>query len=304
MAGMIPDFVSPVGPAAAGGRAGRTMRLGDSGNDGGSIGSTFENDAETSIKPRGRTPRRVSCKEQYMREYPSSLGPDELGQLARVTHLNMRELKTVDNLFNLLVEIAMAIGEPVHSRQGTPNTPRRSSKNVAAPTMNTETYALNIKQLRRLPEFGQNVFLSRFVRIFSDTGEMNLTLLELIDMYSALSKRCSFDWKAWIMFCVFDYDEDGMLDSGDIYRSIRQMIVLTHSLRVSDTRRGEAATLIQKHFRGRMTRKELACVRMQDGRPPIRQLGRSPTFTEAYVKKVLGRCNGVQLGVMDFRYFE
>ena len=61
---------------------------------------------------------------------------------------------------------------------------------------------------------------------------MNLTLLELIDMYSALSRRASFDWKAWIMFCIFDYDEDGMLDSGDIYRSVRQMIVLTSSLRV------------------------------------------------------------------------
>jgi hypothetical protein len=48
----------------------------------------------------------------------------------------------------------------------------------------------------------------------------------------------------------------------------------------------------------------MEALRMQQGKLAIRQLGRSLTFTEAYVQKVLDKCNGVQLGVMDFRYFE
>eukprot|EP01046_Picozoa_sp_COSAG06_P072056 COSAG06_NODE_20904_length_777_cov_0.812684_2_plen_129_part_01 len=129
-----------------------------------------------------------------MRELPSSLGPDELGQLALVTHLNVRELQTIDHLFCMLVEVAQAIGERVRFRTassmvGTPRAGVRDSS--AAGPVADKTWALNAKQLRRLPEFGQNVFLDRFIRIFSETGEDNLTLLELIDMYSALSRRAS-----------------------------------------------------------------------------------------------------------------
>jgi len=291
--------------AAAGGSS--MMRLGESTETNASSASSdgvFESEKEAAA---GAFRSRRNFKNRCMRELPSSLGPDELGQLALVTHLNVRELQTIDQLFCMLVEVAQAIGERVRFRTassmvGTPRAGVRDSS--AAGPVADKTWALNAKQLRRLPEFGQNVFLDRFIRIFSETGEDNLTLLELIDMYSALSRRASFDWKAWILFCVFDYDEDGMLDAGDIYRSIRQMIVQTHSMRVSQSRRGEAAVLVQKHFRGRQDRKKVSMMRAKDSRPPIRQLGRSPTFTEAYVRKILAKCQGVQREVMDFRYFE
>jgi hypothetical protein len=49
----------------------------------------------------------------------------------------------------------------------------------------------------------------RLVRIFSETGEQFLSMLELVDMYSALSRRAPFKWKCSVCFCMFDYDEDG-----------------------------------------------------------------------------------------------
>ncbi len=264
----------------------------------------FEQEA-TEIGPRRDTPRVLpaSC----CRELPSSLGPDQVGQLVLVTHLSAREIKTVDHLFCLLVELSLAIGEHVPSRvipgsdQGTP---RAASAKLAPGPSADSHWALTARQLRRLPEFSQNVFLERFIRVVSETGEDNVTLLELLDLYSALSHRASLEWKAWFLFCVFDYDEDGMLDSGDIYRTIRQMIVNTHSMRFSGGRRTDAAILIQAHLRGRQHRKEAAIARAKMGEPPIRALGRSPTFTEAYTRKILNKCQSVQHMVMDFRYFE
>jgi hypothetical protein len=131
-------------------------RLGDSAASGTSQASTgsslFENEGENDTKNRGKG-RGKGCLGRGASEHGApacSLGPDELGQLTRVTHLNVRELRTVDQLFNLLVEIAQAIGEPVKARSGAPNTPRRGAKH--GPTQ-TPTYALSVKQLRRLRKY-------------------------------------------------------------------------------------------------------------------------------------------------------
>lgn len=68
--------------------------------------------------------------------------------------------------------------------------------------------ALSTEQLRTyLPEFSNNVFFDRLVRVFSETGEQMLTMLELIDLYSALSPRAPKSWKCKILFCVYDFDE-------------------------------------------------------------------------------------------------
>ena len=80
--------------------------------------------------------------------------------------------------------------------------------------------ALTAGQLRKyLPEFNLNVFFDRLVRVFSESGEQMLTLVELIDLYSALSHRASVKWKARVCFCVFDFDEDNKLGRRDIVRS-------------------------------------------------------------------------------------
>eukprot|EP01047_Picozoa_sp_COSAG01_P063702 COSAG01_NODE_8304_length_2837_cov_22.938641_2_plen_84_part_00 len=74
------------------------------------------------------------------------------------------------------------------------------------------------------------MFMERLVRVFSQKGKQLLTLYELIDLYSALHRRASVTWKCCIMFTVFDFDEDGVLDAQDLYRTLRQM-VLTAAVR-------------------------------------------------------------------------
>ena len=125
----------------------------------------------------------------------------------------------------------------------------------------TQLPAVSTAQLKRLPEFTCNMFMERLVRIFSQTSEQLLTLYELIDLYSALHRsgqrfsdhiivvvrcdwkftyaalfgqeteggmlcprRASVTWKCCIAFCIFDFDEDGMLDAQDLYRTLRQMV--------------------------------------------------------------------------------
>ena len=65
---------------------------------------------------------------------------------------------------------------------------------------------LSTANLRMLPEFKYNVFLERLVRIFCETGVQFLTLMEFIDLYSAFSRRAPLKWKAWIAYCIFDFD--------------------------------------------------------------------------------------------------
>lgn len=247
-----------------------------------------------------------SAQKCCRRELPRSLGADQLNQLALVTHLKVRELQAVDQLFCLLIEISHAIGEKVYTRKAPTNERVGNFVAHSEPGEKTDAvYVLTTRQLQRLPEFSQNVFLERLVRVVSETGEDTVTLLELIDIYSALSRRASFEWSAWVLFCVFDFDEDGMLGSADLYRAIRHMIVGTKSMRFSSgDNRTDAVVMIQSHFRGRRGRRHALALRSTAGKRPILPLGRSPTFTEAYVRRILAKCQSVERDVMDFRYFE
>ena len=264
------------------------------GRDGGASGPfETEESAARSQRKKDRGRLHEGCCGY---ELPSSLAADQIQQLVRVTNLNAREIRTIDNLFQLLLEISEAAGEQLAFRAD-PEGPAGEADGGDAGEP-----ALTVKQLRRLPELSQNVFLGRFIRIFSETGDSSLTLHELIDMYSALSRRATFEWKAWTLFCIFDYDEDGMLDKGDIYRAVRQMMVATHSVRFSS--RTEAAVVIQQHVRGRQSRRAFLKILKDTGHSGLKGLGRSPTPTEAYVDLILSKCGGVKMHVMDFRCWQ
>ena len=161
--------------------------------------------------------------------------------------------------------------------------------------------AVSTGQLRVLPEWTQNMFLERLVRIFSQTGLQILTLLELIDLYSALHRRAEFSCKAPIAFCVYDFDEDGFLDSGDMYRTIRQMVYKTKMMELGgakDETRQWAATKIQAAFRGNKSREK----QKTEGKPVSHRIQEKPL--QAFVRRVLQTCDCVQKGVMDFRFFQ
>ena len=111
--------------------------------------------------------------------------------------------------------------------------------------------ALTAEQLRKyLPEFNLNAFFDRLVRVFSESGEQMLTLVELIDLYSALSHRASVKWKARVCFCVFDFDEDNKLGRRDIIRTVGRMVQDTHMSSSHSLKQEEAASSIQRLYRG------------------------------------------------------
>jgi hypothetical protein len=144
--------------------------------------------------------------------------------LTNVTFLTGAEIKQVELLFNTIVQ---DIKETDTKAEETVATAKISEGTAAerAPdrghiqyvdriatvdgkSQKVEVIALSTQQLRTyLPEFSLNMFFGRLVRVFSESGEQKLTLLELIDLYSALSPRASFKWKCKVMFCVFDFDE-------------------------------------------------------------------------------------------------
>eukprot|EP01048_Picozoa_sp_COSAG05_P011029 COSAG05_NODE_1012_length_6193_cov_2.446997_1_plen_1961_part_10 len=162
--------------------------------------------------------------------------------------------------------------------------------------------AVSAEQLRVLPEWASHMFLERLVRIFSQNGLQVLTLLELIDLYSALHRRAHVSWKASIAFCAYDFDEDGVLDAGDLYRTIRQMVYRTQMLEMGRPRTTEtrtaAAVKIQTIFRGRKARKQQG----KKGKSVAHHSKERPLH--GFVRRVLDTCDCVQKNVMDFRFFE
>ena len=206
--------------------------------------------------------------------------------IANVTFLTSHEVKEVELVFLLLTRLVKDEGELQYVR-------RRSEEDHSHP-------ALTTAQLRQyLPEFSQNEFLPRLVRLFSETGEQKLTLIELIDLYSALSRRAELKWKVTIAFCVFDYDEDGVLDKGDLFRTITGMLRGTTT---SKTMTKEAAALrIQARHRGRTERKKDA----EDIAPKaVAPPGASPGPIDSYAAQILQHCTSIRKDIMDFRFFE
>eukprot|EP01043_Picozoa_sp_COSAG02_P001816 COSAG02_NODE_39_length_48074_cov_106.508890_29_plen_1927_part_00 len=207
-----------------------------------------------------------------------------------VTFLTVHEVKNIEMVFNLICKL-------VHD-EGRLEFVTRYSKNASRETDKHRHMALTTEQLREyLPEFAQNVFLPRLIRLFSETGDQKLSVLELIDMYSALSRRAHLKWKMTVAFCVYDYDEDGVLDEGDLFRTISTMLTgTTTSKRVS----AEAAALrIQARARGRAVRRK---------RPPgashSTSAGASPGPIAGYATRILNECSSIRRDIMDYRYFE
>eukprot|EP01051_Picozoa_sp_SAG22_P009420 SAG22_NODE_786_length_7246_cov_3.133762_2_plen_1777_part_00 len=172
---------------------------------------------------------------------------------------------------------------------------------------------LSTDNLRLLPEFKYNVFLERLVRIFSETGEQVLTLIEFVDLYSALSRRAPMKWKAWICYCMFDYDEDGVLDQGDLYRSISAMLQNTKQ---SPPGQDGAAEQIQRAFRGHLDRKKVhgtgklgaikSHIKGREEKEAAVGLMHAHIQgpIEQFSKRILSLSTSIRKDVLDYRYFE
>jgi hypothetical protein len=243
--------------------------------------------------------RDCLCRKQ------GSLPRSSVADLRGVTFLTESEIKNIEQNFHLLAQVCKAKGEAVFVVRTIQTDHGPVKRKVAA---------LSTDQLREnLAEFSQHIFLDRLVRVFSESGEQKLTMLELIDMYSALSRRAHLKWKCQIAFCVFDYDEDGVLDKHDLIRSITRMLKDTEqtkpsakdaAIRIQATYRGMKARTndAQKEYSGKSKTSERKGYKAYK---PLASAKKPKGPIEVFVDRILQHCSSIQdPPVMDYRYFE
>eukprot|EP01046_Picozoa_sp_COSAG06_P015893 COSAG06_NODE_1034_length_11000_cov_7.061095_1_plen_3038_part_10 len=262
----------------------------------------------------------------------------EVEDLTNVTFLRHSEVKNIELLFdeirtnNFWQDVA---ADNLTGDQRWPDTVKAAK--VAEPYMQT----LSMQQLRQnLPEFQNNLFFDRLVRLFSSTGEPQLTLYELIDLYSALSPRADVKWKVKVWFCVFDFDEDGVLHEGDLRTTIARMMrgtVQTNTMSpdeaaqriqarwsnfqqvrakqekeaASGDTNGEKDKMMQQETLSKLTgRNTMLTVKSQaDVDEKIKKKAKSAKQPaqgpiQSYAIDVLRTCTSIRRNVMEYREFE
>ena len=103
--------------------------------------------------------------------------------------------------------------------------------------------AVSSDELRRIPELVFNPFGDRIVRVMDIDGSNELSVVELMDLFSIFSHRATSRAKAQILFCMFDFDEDGELGPEDLAKVIERMLFVPR----------EAIKMGQDSGKGKMT---------------------------------------------------
>lgn len=283
---------------------------------------SFENEGRGGAGFTSRVDERIKgwpCGPQYRDWFcrkRGNLTSQEVDTLTNVTFLSAVEIRNIENVFELLVETMAARSEL--------ETVTRRMSATGESTHPRKVVALTAKQLaNHLPEFGENVFFDRLVRVFSESGQPMLTLLELIDLYSAMSRRANTSWKARIAFCVLDFDEDGVLGQRDLVKALQHMIRGTKRSVATQIKPSEAAGHIQALWKGRRTRAARKRAKDKDkkekraadtraskieaakkkGFDPSRRT-QAKTKLDCYAHLVVEKCTGIRKNCMEYRYFQ
>jgi|EP01046_Picozoa_sp_COSAG06_P019480 hypothetical protein len=255
---------------------------------------TFETETEDVEEERGE--RASGCRRMVLELSPTlegmlwqgKLSRNEVKDLADVTFLTEEEIQNIERVFELVLELVNA--DPMQEVMMVQRT-----TSVAGEQTLRKAVALTTAQLQDyLQEFSYIEFMDRMVRVFSETGEQALTLLELIDLYSCFSPRAHVEWKARIAFSIFDFDEDGVLGQRDLERAVGKMIRGTVTR--TTISQSAAATKIQSKWRGKQAQQTTAPLLKRKRpkkhrKPPRTKLAH---FTEATLRE----CTGIQSDVM------
>ena len=81
------------------------------------------------------------------------------------------------------------------------------------------------------PEIKFNPFKDRIVKTFSSAMDEKFSFDDVLDFYSAMSINCPVDVKAEWIFRIFDFDDDGLLEKGDIDQICNR---LTKNMKLKD----------------------------------------------------------------------
>lgn len=77
-------------------------------------------------------------------------------------------------------------------------------------------------QILTLPELRANPFQHRICHVFStsEDGDDSMSFEDFLDMLSVFSDAATSDIKSRYAFCIFDFDDDGVLDGKDLEKLV------------------------------------------------------------------------------------
>ncbi|XP_032807665.1 calcium and integrin-binding protein 1 [Petromyzon marinus] len=138
-----------------------------------------------------------------MGQASSQLGAKELTEYQELTFLTKQEILMAERRF---LEMA------------------RDSK-VDNPTVNLGSAIVKMSTLVEMPELKANPFRQRICRVFSTASgvggeECALSFEDFLDLLSAFSDSATPEVKAYYAFRIFDFDDDGTLNSEDLKKLV------------------------------------------------------------------------------------
>ncbi|XP_035645548.1 calcium and integrin-binding protein 1-like isoform X1 [Oncorhynchus keta] len=79
-----------------------------------------------------------------------------------------------------------------------------------------------MEKVLSLPELKSKPFRKRICHVFStsDMKDGSLTFEDFLDLLSAFSDSATLEIKSHYAFCIFDFDDDGTLDGGDLEKLV------------------------------------------------------------------------------------
>ncbi|XP_063431242.1 calcium and integrin-binding protein 1-like [Mytilus trossulus] len=81
---------------------------------------------------------------------------------------------------------------------------------------NKKTSSLDKDKILKLPELKVNPFSDRIVKVFSSSGDGNMTFEDFLDMMSVFSDGAPKNVKVEYAFRIYDFDEDDMISDQDL----------------------------------------------------------------------------------------
>lgn len=92
-----------------------------------------------------------------------------------------------------------------------------------------------MEKILTLPELKSNPFRKRICQVFStsEVKDGSLTFEDFLDLLSAFSDSATLEIKSHYAFRIFDFDDDGTLDSGDLEKLVNCLTGETDDTRLT-----------------------------------------------------------------------
>ncbi|KAM4618336.1 calcium and integrin-binding protein 1 [Polymixia lowei] len=138
----------------------------------------------------------------------SQLGKDLLSEYQELTFLTKQEILLAHKRFTELLS--------------------REDKALPNPRVPMES-------ILTLPELKSNPFRKRICHVFStsDMKDGSLTFEDFLDLLSAFSDSATLEIKSHYAFRIFDFDDDGTLDGGDLEKLVNCLTGETDDTRLT-----------------------------------------------------------------------